>query len=49
MSERYELSTTVGPCTAQEAFALADAILDLPEAKAAGAGGVSVSVKDSDD
>ncbi len=36
-SFRYEISATVGPCSEQEADALADAIVALPEAQRVGA------------
>lgn len=39
---RYEVLFYIGPCSEDQATALCEAILELPEAKAVGAGGVGL-------
>ncbi len=39
---RFDIGFYIGPCTEEEATALAEAILDLPEFKAVGGGAVSI-------
>ena len=46
---RYELSTYIGPCTAQEAEALMSAILNLDEFQAVYGGGVTSKIVAADD
>jgi hypothetical protein len=40
---RYEVTLYIGPCTEDEAETLMDAIIDLPEARAVGAGAVGLT------
>jgi hypothetical protein len=47
--QRYEISSFIGPCTEEEAIALAEAILELPEHKAVGGGGVGMARVADDD
>lgn len=47
--KRYEVGFYIGPCTEEEATALAHAILDLPEFRAVGGGAVSTDIVADDD
>ena len=47
--KRYDIGFYIGPCSEEEAVALADAILDLAEAKSVGAGGVGITELADDD
>lgn len=48
-AQRYEVSTTVGPCSEAEVEALMEAILEAPEAKTVGIGAVSCRVCEDDE
>lgn len=48
MTQRFEISAYIGPCTEEQALELMDAIIDLPEAKAVGMGAIGLTPYEDD-